>query len=151
MVDVFGQVKNGRLAGPNECQEPAGVQRGHIQTDGGVDRRSVNPVEGIQNVQHVALPVTGDRPALVHEPPDRFFGQETEERLGIGKAPGDPDQLNILAPEAGRELDADADLNPHDLGGLDQFGGGWGIDEVVVDHPQAPDPLDPGIHDQVGG
>jgi hypothetical protein len=78
VVDVLGQVKNGRLAGPNKQQKRAGLQRGHFQAKGGVDRRSVNPVEGIQNLQHVALPVAGDRATLIQELPDRFVGQETE-------------------------------------------------------------------------
>ena len=54
-------------------------------------------------------------------------------------------------PEPRSQGDPDPDLDAHDLPGFEELRRRLGRHEVVVDHGQAADSLDPGVHDQVGG
>lgn len=68
---------------------------------------------------------------------------------GIGEAARGPDETDEAIPERRAELQADADVDAHNLGGLQQFArGGW-LNVVVIDDGDIPDALDPCVHDQV--
>ena len=51
----------------------------------------------------------------------------------------------------GLALDADVHVHVHDGGRFQQFRGRFLAHEMVVDNGQAPDALDPGVHDEMSG
>jgi hypothetical protein len=150
-MDEFGQMEEGGLAAADEGEEMGGFQlrQGHLK--GFVDGDAVGPVEFFQNHQDVVALVFGDPAPFVHEIPDGGFRQKGEEVPGIAEAPGHPDETDVPPVVLGSQGNADADRDSHDLAGFHEFVGRLRWDEVVVDHRQAADAFDPGIHDQVGG
>ena len=63
----------------------------------------------------MGLLVFGYLASLGHQGHDVFLGQKTQERLGVGKAPGYPDELDVAIAESYREFDADPKGDAHDL------------------------------------
>lgn len=57
------------------------------------------------------------RPSFM-EGDHRPLGEEGQKRLGIGEAARGPDETDEAIPERRAELQADADVDAHDLGGL---------------------------------
>ena len=108
------------------------------------------PLNSSENGKHMVLLVFGNPAPLVQEGPDGRIGEEGEKIAGIAEAAGHPDETDVPAPELRPDGDPDADGDPHDLAGLQEFGGGLRRHIIVVDHRQAADPLDPGVHDQMG-
>ena len=105
----------------------------------------------MENGDHMVRLVFGYLSLFVHEGPDGRFRQEGEKIPGVAKSAGHPDEADIPAPELSAHGDPDTDGDSHDLAGLKKLGGGFRRHIVVVDHRQATDALDPGVHDQMSG
>ena len=136
---------------PTKARKSAGVSGGSWTTEGFVDGNTVYPVEFLKDRDNMALLVFGYPALLIHEGPDGRLRQEGEEITGVAEPAGHPDEADVPVPEAGPDGDPDPDGDPHDLAGLEQLRGGLRGHVVVVDHRQAADTLDPGVHDQMGG
>jgi len=78
------------------------------------------------------------------------IGEKGNEVAGVGKAPRSPDKADPRAAKPGCNGDTDADGDAHDLSGLQEFRRGLLRDIMIIDNRQFADPLDPGIHDEVG-
>ncbi len=150
-MDVLPKMKDRRLARGNEFKEFCLIQRGKLDIELPAQPVPLFPVERPKDLKDVALLVFQHLLALLHELDDMGFGQETEKRLGIGQSPGNPDKGDVAIPEPCGKFDADPKIDVHDLRRLDELGNKPGRDVMVVDHPQPAYPLDPCVHDQMGG
>ena len=149
LVRVFGEMEERGLPGPHIGKERLGLKSGT-----GISSSSARAGACLAfhnwSVSMTWRCIQRDAFApFVHEGDHRPLGEEGQKRLGIGEAARGPDETDEAIPERRAELQADADVDAHNLGGLQQFArGGW-LNVVVIDDGDIPDALDPCVHDQV--
>ena len=112
-------------------------------------RRGVLGVPQVKRIHDVALHPEGCLAPFVHEGDHRPLGEEGQKRFRIGEPARGPDEGDEAIPEGRAEFEADADVDAHDLGGLQQLARGGGLHVVVIDDGEVADALDPCVHDQV--
>ena len=149
-MNKFGQVQLGFLPDTDKCQKLVGLNQRKIDAQFLVECWSMHVVEFTQQIHDILLLVQGNAAPGLHELDYRRFGQKAQKGLGIGEAPGDPDQLGILVAISAGEFDSDPNVDVQYPRRFQQLGGKARFDVVVVDHAQPSDPFDPGIHYQVG-
>ena len=147
-VNVLGQVRDRRLTHADKGDEFLGRQRLELDVQARVEVGQVVLVEAVQHGQRDLAPVFGQGPSEIEEALHRSRLDEFEEVLASVEAARRPDELGVFAVEARGQLDADAQLDAHDLGGLGQLGGGGRLDVAVVDDGELADALEPGVGDE---
>jgi hypothetical protein len=149
-LDEFGQMQRGFLPDPHEGEKRPRIDRIQLDVICAVEVLKVFAVERIQGAHHVCLLISGHFASIIHQRHHGRLFQKTQKCLGVRESSRDPDQVDVFTAKTGVEFDADADVDLHDARRFEQFGGHAGFDAVVMHHPQAPDTLDPGVHDQMG-
>ena len=150
-MDKLRQMEDRRLAAADKGEEIGRLEPREFNAEGFSDGRAVFSVEFIQHRDDMALLVFGYLAPFVHEGANGRFRQEREKIPGVRESARHPDKSDIPAPELSAHGNPDADGDSHDLAGVEELGCGLRRHEIIVDHRQAADPFDPGIHDQVGG
>ena len=149
LVRVFGEMEERGLPGPHIGKERLGLKKRNGDFELLGQSRGVLGVPQLERIHDVALHPEGCLAPFVHEGDHRPLGEEGQKRLWIGETARGPDETDEAIPERRAEFQADADVDSHDLGGLQQFAcGGW-LNVVVIDDGDIPDALDPCVHDQV--
>ena len=110
-MNEFGQVQLGFLPDTDKCQKLVGLNRRKINAQFLVECRSMHLVEFTQQIHDILLLVQRNSAAGVHKLDYRRFGQKAQKGLGIGEAPGNPDQLGIFVTIAAGEFDSDANVD----------------------------------------
>ncbi len=82
-----------------------------LDAEAPVEFRKMNGVELLEQANHILLLVAGSPAPGLHEIHHRRLRKKAQERLGVSKTTGHPDELNVSVPEAGGVLNADAHVD----------------------------------------
>ncbi len=150
-VNEFRQMQQRCLAQTHKIRKVSRFQGRQIHAQIAIKNGTMMPVETVEHGHHMPALIFGHLTTLIHQGAYRGLPEKFNEIIGIGKPPGNPDKLGETVIKPGGKFYADPHHDPHDGSGLKQFGRGFRSDKIIIDHPQAPDTLDPGIHNQVSG
>ena len=126
LVDEFRQMLERGLPAPHEGHEFVAVQRVGRAADERGKAQAFGFVPDVEDVQDAPFQPARGRAAFLHQARYLGLGKEIEEIFGVGDVARYPDEVHKAAPERRVEKQAYAHVQAHDLGGAQEFAGGFG-------------------------